>query len=220
MRDTATAVWLGVVVATTSCTKRYAEIEVRDPGRVGVAMMGPTGVQPLLAPDGSERSVPLPYAPNAVAARRGREVVIAYEGRAPMALVDDRNVLPRQSLDAGLEVRGRTLMATYGVSPARIWPARTVRDDSVPLMLTTDLDNVIDAREVRETRRWPAYVCLPLGILFAVGATSFLTSSESENKTVGALYLGASAPLLGYAIYNLTSSNEMKPLVLPGVPPN
>lgn len=217
-RKAATAFLLWAVVSTSACSKRYAEVEVRDPGRVGVAMMGPNGVQPLLAPDGSERVVPLPYLPNAVAARRGREVVIAYEGREALPVVDASNMLPRQSVDSGFEVRGRTLTATYGLTPTRILPERNARDQS-PLFLTTDLDNVRDAREVAELRRWPAYVALPFGILFAVAGMSVLVSDgDSNHKTEGALYLGLSAPLLGYSIYVLTAPGEAKPLSIPGLP--
>ncbi|MET0591535.1 MAG: hypothetical protein ABW133_02475 [Polyangiaceae bacterium] len=217
MRRMMAAVWLGAVVATSACTRRYAEIEVRNPGLVAVSTMGPHGVQPLLPPDGSERTAPLPYG-GAVAARRGSEVVIAFQERAPLALIDDHNALPRQAPDAGISVNGRTLTSTYNVSQARIWPAPAVRNDTTPLMLTTDMSNVVDAREVKEMRRWPAYVCLPVGILFAVLGTGFLAAgTDTEMRTAGAVYLGASAPLLGYAIYNLTSSNEIKPLALPGL---
>ena len=220
MRRAASAALLGAAFASSACTRRYAEIEVRNPGLVAVSTMGPHGVQPLLPPDGSERSANFPYT-NAIAARRGPEVVIAFPERAPLAVVDDRNALPRQAPDSGIEVRGRTLTSMYSVSPNRIWPVSVRRDDAVPLLLATDMSNVTDAREVKEMRRWPAYVCLPIGIAFAVLGAGFLgAASDSELKTAGAVYLGASAPLLGYAIYNFTSPNEIKPLAIPGLTRN
>jgi hypothetical protein len=208
---------IAIAIAASACTNKYAEIEVRDPGRVGVATMGPRAVHELLPADGTERVAQVPSVP-AVVTRRGREVVVAYQSAAPLALIDDRNVLPRALPGSGIEVHGRTLQVNYNVTEARIWPAQKVRDDSFPLMLTTDLANVVDAREVSEPRHWPAYVCLPAGILFAVLGTGLLASDKSENKVAGGVYLAGSVPLLAYSVINLMSSKDYKPLDIPGAP--
>jgi hypothetical protein len=209
-----------VVVASvaTGCTKKYAEIEVRDPGRIGVSTMGARGVEDLLPPDGSERVAQMSSVP-AVAARRGREVVVRFQGEAPLALVDERNVLPRTQPGAGIEIRGRTLQVNYNVTKSRIFPGQVARDESVPLMLTSDLSNVVDAREVREVRRWPAYVCLPIGLLLGVSGTALLSSRETDDKIAGGVFVGGAVSLILYSVLNLTSSTEYKPLDIAGAPP-
>jgi hypothetical protein len=212
---------LGAIVvasAVTGCTQKYAEIEVRDPGRVGVSTMGERGVELLLPADGTDRTTHFSNAP-AVAARRGRDVAIQFQGEAPLPLVDGRNALPRTQPGTGMEIRGRTLQVNYNVTKSRIFPAPIAREESVPLMLTSDLSNVVDAREVREVRHWPAYVCLPLGVLLGAMGSGLLSANQTGDKAGGGLLLAGAVPLIVYSILNLTSSNEYKPLEIPGAPP-
>lgn len=211
---------LAIVLALTGagCSKTYTEIEVRDPGRVAVGLWDSRGSVTALPADGSQRAVPLPV-PGVVAMRRGREIALDWGGGTPVTLVDERGILPRTPSTAGIEVQGRTLWAAYNVTPKRVLPQQVGSDESVPVMLSTDMSNVIDARQVREVRHWPAYVCLPAGVLFAVLGTALLTSDESGAKVGGGVYLAGAVPLLIYSLINLTSSNEMKPLNIPGAPP-
>ena len=210
---------LVIAVALTSggCSKRYVEIEVRDPGRVGVGTWSERGGTTALPPDGSQRVVPLPV-PGVVAMRRGREVALSWEERPPVILVDERGILPRIPPSPGIEIRGHTLWAAYNVTPKRVLPQRVQTDDSVPVLLTTDMANVIDAREVREVRHWPAYVCLPPKILFTVLGTVLLASRDTGAKVGGGVFLAGAVPLVVFSVLNLTSSNEMKPLDIPAGP--
>jgi hypothetical protein len=205
---------LALALMSSGCSKRYTEIEVRDPGRVGVGLWTSRGATTVLPGDGSQRAVPLPV-PGVIAARRGREVAIAWEDRAPVVLIDERGILPRMPPGPGIEIRGHTLWAAYNVTPTRILPQRIQPDDSVPILLTTDMTNVIDAREVREVRHWPAYVLLPPGILFTVLGTALLSSRDTGAKVGGGVFLAGAIPLLVFSVLNLTSSNEIKPLDIP-----
>lgn len=202
----------------SGCSKRYAEIEVRDPGRVGVGVWSTQDAATALPPDGSQRVVRLPV-PGVVAMRRGREVAVAWDDRPPVILIDERGILPRTPPGPGIEIRGHTLWAAYNVTPKRVLPQRVQSDDSVPVLLTTDLANVVDAREVREVRHWPAYVLLPPGILFTVLGTALLASRDTGEKIGGGALLFGGIPLVIFAVLNLTSSNEVKPLEIPGAPP-
>jgi hypothetical protein len=221
------AVAIAVALCSSGCSKKYTEIEVRDGGRVGVGFASTRGVEPVLPPDGSQRVVPVPAAPGMVVMRRGREIALGWGDQTPVALVDERGVLPRVPPGAGVEVRGQTLWATYNVSPTRVFPQNVYREDSVPVVLSTEMANVVDAREVKEVRHWPAYVCLPLGAIFTLAGLVLLTtdSSDSGSDTVdtrkigGAFYIAAAVPLLVYSVINLTSSIEYKPLAIPGAPP-
>jgi hypothetical protein len=203
---------------SSGCSKRYTEIEVRDPGRVGVGLWGERGAVTVLPPDGSQRTVALPV-PGVMASRRGREVAVAWEGRPAMTLVDERGILPRTPPGPGIEIRGTTLWASYNVTPTRILPQRVHPDDAVPILVTTDMANVIDAREVREVRHWPAYVLLPPGVLFTVIGTALLSSTETGAKVGGGVFLAGALPLVIFSILNLTSSNEIKPYNIPAGPP-
>jgi hypothetical protein len=207
------------LVASSGCSKRYTEIEVRDPGRVGVGLWSTTGAVTALPADGSQRVVRLPV-PGVVAMRRGREIAVAWEGATPVTLVDERGILPRTPPGPGIEIRGQTLWAAYNVTPKRVLPQRIQSDDSVPVLLTTDMTNVIDAREIREVRHWPAYVCLPPGVLLTVLGTALLASRDTGEKVGGGVLLAGAIPLVVYGVLNLTSSNEIKPLNIPdGAPP-
>jgi hypothetical protein len=210
---------LAITLALTSsgCSKRYTEIEVRDPGRVAVGLWSTGGAATALPADGSQRVVPLPV-PGVVASRRGREVTIAWEDRPPVILIDERGILPRTPPGPGIEIRGRTLWASYNVTPKRIFPQRVQPDDSVPILLTTDMSNVIDAREIREVRRWPAYVCLPPGILLTVLGTALLSSQETGAKVGGGVLLAGGIPLILFSVLNLTSSNQITPFDIPAGP--
>ena len=212
------ALAIALAAASAACSKTYTEIEVRDPGQVAVGLWDARGAMTALPADGSQRAVPLPV-PGVAAMRRGREIALGWEGRAPVTLVDERGVLPRTPPNPGIEVRGRTLWAPYNVSPTRAMPQHVATEDSVPVVLSTDLSNVIDARQVREVRHWPAYVCLPLGVLFTVAGTGLLASNDDGSKAGGVLYIAGAVPLLVYGVINLVSSNEIKPLDIPGAPP-
>jgi hypothetical protein len=208
---------MGLALFGLGCSKRYTEIEIRDPGRVGVATLGSRGPETALAPDGTPRVVPL--APGVAATRQGHEIAITWEGRRPLALVDEHGLLPRTTPGPGIEFRGRTLWAAYNVTPTRIWPQATQPSGSFPIVLTTDMSNVIDAREVREVRHWPAYVCLPPGLLFTVLGTALLTSQQTASKFGGGFLLAGGIPLVVFSVINLTSSNDVKPLEIPGAAP-
>jgi hypothetical protein len=208
---------LATALATSGCSKRYTEIEVRDPGRVGVGVWNERGSAIMLPPDGSQRVVRLPVP--GVVAMRGHEVAIGWGGEAPVTLIDERGVLPRTPPGPGIEIRERRLWAFYNVTPKQVYPQTVQPDDSVPIVLTTEMTNVVDAREVREVRHWPAYVLLPAGILFAVLGTVLLSSHDKGSKVGGGVYLAGSVPLLVFGVLNLTSSNEVKPLAIPGGPP-
>jgi hypothetical protein len=208
---------IAVALMGSACSKRYVEIEVRDPGRVGVGVWSERGGVTVLPPDGSQRAVPLPV-PGVVAMRRGREIALGWNDRPPVTLVDERGVLPRTPPGSGIEIRGHTLWAAYNVTPTRVYPQRVQPSDSAPILLTTEMTNVIDAREVREVRHWPAYVCLPPGILFTVLGTALLSSRETGAKVGGGVFLAGAIPLVVFSILNLTSTNEVKPLAFPGAP--
>ena len=204
---------------SSGCSKKYVEIEVRDPGRVTVAAWSERGTVTALPPDGVPRAVPLPAAPGAVAVRRGREVAIAWDDRPPVTLIDQQGILPRTPPGPGIDIRGHTLWAAYNVTPKRVFPQSVQPSDSVPILLTTEMANVIDAREVREVRHWPAYVCLPPGILFTILGTALLSSHDTSAKVAGGVYLAGAIPLVLFSVLNLTSSNEIKPLNIPAGPP-
>src|SRR5689334_3581860 len=206
-----------VVASLVGCSKTYPEIEVRAPGRVAVGLWDARGVTPALPADGSQRIVPLPV-PGVAAGRQGRAVMIDWQGRPPVVLIDERGIFPRTGSNTGLEVRERTLWAAYNVTPNHVLPQQSASEESVPIVLSTDMSNVIDARQVREVRHWPAYVCLPLGALLTIAGTGLLTSNESESKVAGGIYIAAAVPLLVYGVVNLTSSNEIRPLDIPGAP--
>jgi hypothetical protein len=201
-----------------SCSKTYTEIEVRDPGRVGVGIRSDRGFEQALPPDGSQRVVPLVSVPGAAFLRRGREVAFGWGDRA-VTLIDERGVFPRVPPGSGIEVRGQTLWAAYNVTPTRVLPQNHPSDDSVPVMLATETANVVDAREVKEVRHWPAYVCLPAGALLTVLGAALLSSERTSDKVGGGVYLAGAVPLFIYGVFNLTSGNEYKPLVIPGAPP-
>ncbi len=216
-RSALAAVAIALALTSNGCSKRYTEIEVRDAGRVGVALWSTEGAATVLPPDGSQKAVALPI-PGVVAMRRGREVAIAWENRAPVSLIDERGILPRLPAGPGIEIRGPTLVAAYNVTPKRVLPQSVPADDSVPVLLTTDMSNVLDAREVREVRRWPAYVLLPAGAVLALWATALIASRETGDRVGGGLLLAGAVPLLVFGGLTLTSSNEIKPLYLPTVP--
>jgi hypothetical protein len=217
------AVAIALALSGGGCSKRYTEIEVRDAGRVSVGLTSERGVELMLPPDGSQRVVPVPAAPGLMLMRRGREIGLGWGDQTPVALVDERGVLPRVAPGAGVEVRGQTLWATYNVSPTRVFPQNVYREDAVPVVLSTHMANVVDAREVKEVRHWPAYICLPLGAIFTVAGLALLTSdsggSGDARKIGGAFYIAAAVPLLVYSVINLTSSIEYKPLAIPGASP-
>lgn len=204
-------------LATSGCGRRYTEIEVRDPGRVGVGVWNEQGSSMALLPDGAQRVVRLPV-PGVVAMRRGREVAIAWNDELPVTLIDERGVLPRTPPGPGIEIREQRLWAFYNVTPKRVYPQKVQPGDSVPIVLTTEMTNVIDAREVREVRHWPAYVCLPPGVLFTVLGTALLASDKTGAKVGGGVFLAGAIPLVIFSVLNLTSSNEVKPLAIPGGP--
>ena len=209
---------LALAAASGACSKTYTEIEVRDPGKVAVGLWDAGGVMTALPADGSQRAVPLPV-PGVSAMRHGREIALAWQGWVPVTLVDERGVLPRTPPNPGIEVRGRTLWAAYNVTPTGALPQHVPTNDSVPVVLSTDISNVIDARQVREVRHWPAYVCLPLSVLLVVAGTGLLVSKDTGSQAGGTLYIAGAVPLLVYGVINLTSSNEIKPLDIPGAPP-
>ena len=210
--------WLGIALVAGGCTKRYTEIEVRDPGRVAVATLGPRGAEMVLPPDGISRAVAL--APGVVAERRGHQVVIAWQDRAPLYLVDDLGVLPRTPPGPGIEFRGRTLVAEYNITPIQVLPQNKQPSGSFPIEVTTDVTNVLDARDVHEVRHWPGYVAVSAGIFFTVTGMALLASQESANKVGGGFLVAASLPFVVLGVLNLTSSTEVKQLEIPGaVPP-
>jgi hypothetical protein len=212
--DVVAALAITASLTNGGCSKRYTEIEVRDPGRVAVGLWSAGGAATALPADGSQRAVPLPV-PGVVASRRGREVTVAWDDRPPVVLIDEHGVLPRTPAGPGIEIRGRTLWASYNVTPKRIFPQRVQPNDSVPILLTTDMSNVIDAREVREVRHWPAYVCLPPGILLTVLGTALLSSQETGQKIGGGVLLAGGIPLILFSVLNLTSSNQITPFDIP-----
>jgi hypothetical protein len=206
-----------IALASGACSKTYMEIEVRDAGRVAVGLWDARGTTTALPADGSQRVVRLPV-PGVATMRSGRQIQLAWEGLQPVMLVDERGVLPRTTSNPGIEVRGRTLFAAYNVTPTRALPQNAETSDSLPILLSTDMSNVVDARQVKEVRHWPGYVCLGLGALLTIGGTGLLASDTSDGKVAGGIYVAAAVPLLVYSVINLTSGNEVKPLELPGAP--
>jgi len=78
-------------------------------------------------------------------------------------------------------------------------------------VLTTPVDNVAGASELREPRRWPAYVFSPVGGTFTfVGAS--LLASGNDDTSVGVFYLVTGIPLLVYGIVNALASSESVPV--------
>ena len=209
---------LGVALVASGCTKRYAEIEVRDPGKVAVATVGPRGPEMVLPPDGAPRAVGL--APGVVAERRGYQVVIAWQDRAPLHLVDEFGVLPRTPPGPGIEFRGRTLVAEYNITPTQVLPQANQPSGSFPIEVSTDVTNIRDAREVHEVRHWPGYVGVSVGLFFTITGMALLASQESANKVGGGFLVAASLPLVVLGVLNLTSSNEVKQLDIPGAVPS
>jgi hypothetical protein len=208
---------LAVALVAVGCTKRYREVEVRDPGKVAVATLGPRGAETVLPADGTAHAVNL--APGVIAERRGPQLMIAWQDRSPLHLVDEVNVLPRTPPGPGLEFRGRTLYAEYNVTPTRLLPQNNQPNGSFPILLTTDMSNVVDAREVREVRHWPAYVALPIGAVLTVSGMALLTSEETGAKIGGGFLVATSLPLVVLSVLNLVSTNEIKQLDIPGAVP-
>jgi hypothetical protein len=210
------ALAIAVALVSSGCSKTYTEIEVRDPGRVAVGLWDQRGVVTALPADGSQRVVALPI-PGVVAIRQGRVIALGWEAQAPVTLVDERGIFPRLPPAPGIELRDRTLWAAYNVTPNRVVPQHVHPDDAVPVVLSTDLSNVVDAREIREVRHWPGYVCLAAGLVLALAGSATL-ANERDSGT-GYLYVAGSVPLLIYSLVNLTSSNEIKPFNMPGAVP-
>jgi len=205
-------------LSSGGCVKKYVEIRVHDGGKVGVGIPTARGPIPVLPPDGVQRSVPVPRegseaAPLAI--RHGRQIAITWSGDPPgLALVDGYGRFPQMPLQQGIEIREGSLWASYNVTPRRILPARDRPSDSIPIVLGTTLDNIAEAREIREPRRWPAYVCLPIGGVFAVLGTALLATGDDVGRVAGTVYLLGAIPLLVYGLVNATASAEAVPLEL------
>ena len=222
---------LTLATASVGCgfsTTTYAEIEVRDPGRVGVGTLGARGVEPVLPPDGSDRVAQVPAVSGRVLARRGREIVLGAGGQPPVTLVDERGILPRVPSGSGIEVREQTLWATYNVTPTRVLPQEDRPRLAVPVVLSTEMSNVVDAREVKQVNHTAAQVCLPIALVLAAVGTQQMFFTEDRGVMFGPDYpkiIGggvpyvAAAALVIYSVINLTSPSEIKPLAIPGAKP-
>jgi len=202
------------------CVKRTVEIQVNDPGRVGVSAVGAGGIVPLLPADGLDRSVPLgpmPTGERPTVFRQGPQVAVMWAPvSTPIPVVDPVGVLPAQRADGGIDMRGGWLFSTYVLTPKRILPEGTRAEFSVPIVVTTPIANVVEAREVREPRRWPAYVLLPVGGTFTLLGGTFLAISPNhdEYQLAGITYLVLGLPLIAYGLVNAVTSTEYAPLSL------
>jgi hypothetical protein len=182
-----------------------------------VATVGPRGAELVLPPDGTPRAVSL--APGVVAERRGHQVLIAWQDRTPLYLVDDFGVLPRTPPGPGIEFRGRTLVAEYNITPTQVLPQTKQPTGSFPIEVTTDMSNVLDARDVHEVRHWPGYVAVSAGLFFTITGMALLASQQSADKAGGGFLVAASLPFVVLGVLNLTSSTEVKQLDIPGAAP-
>jgi hypothetical protein len=203
-----------LVVLLTGCVKRTIEVRVHDPGRVGVSALGVRGTVPVLPPDGVDHSAPL--AEDAIVVRERHQVVVYRPQRGDLiSLVDPFGLLPPEKADRGFVRRGGWLDATYYLDGTRVLPEGDPPGNSIPIVLTTPVDNVAGAMEVREPRRWPAYVFLPVGGTFTFLGASLLASSGTDETDVGVFYLVSGIPLLVYGIVNAVASSESVPVALP-----
>jgi hypothetical protein len=208
------------LACAAGCYKKTVEITVYDPGRVGVNGPGASGLVPVLPADGLERSAvlaELPTRERPTVFRQGRQVAILWSAASnPISVVDPVGVLPPQAPGRGIAVRAGWLYSTYELTPKRILPDGTPADFSMPIVVTTPLANVAEAREVQEPRRWPAYVFLPTGGGFTfVGAGVLATShGDDAQRVVGITYLALGIPLLVYGLVNALTPTEYAPLGL------
>jgi hypothetical protein len=209
-----------LLVWSTGCVKKTIEIRVHDPGRVGVNALDARGIVPVLPADGYDRSAPLAQTPNGqppTVFRQDGQIAISWSPEtAPLSVVDPTGLLPPQNPGQGVAMRGGWLYSTYILTPKRILPEGTRADYPLPIVVTTPLANVADAREVREPRRWPAYVFLPVGGGFTFFGASFLVLSSKDDtyKLAGATYLLVGIPLVIYGIVNALESADYVPLDL------
>jgi hypothetical protein len=203
------------------CYKKTVEITVNDPGRVGVSTLRPEGLVPVIAADGVDRSAPLALLPTGerpTVSREGRQIAVAWSGVSlPLSLVDPVGVLPPQTPGRGIAMRAGWLYSKYELTPKRILPEGSPAEFSFPIVVTTPLANVVEAREVHEPRRWPAYVFLPVGGAFTFIGASLLVISENSREELdvtGATYLGVGVPLLVYGLVNALTPTDYVPLDL------
>jgi len=202
------------------CVRKTVEIRVHDPGRVGVSAFDARGLVPVLAADGLDRTAPLAETATGqrpTVFREGRQVAIAWSPESgPMSVVDPAGMLPPQNPGHGVVMRAGWLYSTYTLTPKRILPEGSRADFAIPVVVTTPVANVAEAREVHEPRRWPAYVFLPVGGAFMLFGAGFLAISrgDDEYKLAGATYLLVGVPLVIYGIINATASAEDVPLDL------
>jgi hypothetical protein len=207
-------------VSASGCIRKTVEIRVHDPGRVGVNAVDARGIVPVLAADGVDRSAPLVQVPNGqppTVFREGRVVAISWSpDTAPLTVVDPAGMLPAQNPGHGVAMRAGWLYSNYVLTPKRILPEGTRADYPLPIVVTTPVANVADAIEVHEPRRWPAYVCLPVGGVFTLVGAGLLAASrgDDEYKITGATYLFIGVPLVIYGVINATASSDYVPLDL------
>jgi hypothetical protein len=223
-----TSRWLSVAVAlaffATGCVKRSVEISVHDPGRVGVNGKGAGGLVPVLPADGLDRSAflaELPTGERPMVYRQAQHTAVLWSPASPpIPIVDPLGILPAQKTDRGIVVREGWLYSSYELTPKRILAEGTRTDFSIPVVLTTPIANVVEAREVREPHRWPAYVFLPVGGTFTLIGGSFLAISHGadENRLIGVTYLVLGIPLIVYGLVNAVATTEYAPLGLAAGP--
>jgi len=209
-----------VLALTTGCVRKTVEIRVNDPGRVGMNVLDARGMVPVLPADGVDRSAPLADSGTGqrpTVFRQGPQVAVYWSAEAaPISIVDPAGMLPPQTPGQGISMRAGWLYSTYLLTPKRVLPEGTRTDVFLPVVVTTPLANVVEAHEVQEPRRWPAYVFLPVGGAFTLGGAGFLAASrgDDEYKLAGATYLLVGIPLVIYGIINATASSEYVPLDL------
>ena len=212
------SILLALAFVASGCTKKAVEIEVRDPGRVQVALRVGSGAAPVLLPDGRSARVTLPVASGQsrpVVSRDERTIAFEWaESGRRVQLVDAERMLPALRTADGIRLTGPLLYADYDLTERRASEPGSAGSDSIPVQLSTPLDNVARAEHVTGRRKWPAYVMLPLGGLLTLAGVIVVTTSHDDlGRLAGGFYIAGGVPLAGYGVYILVDEPTVVSIV-------
>jgi hypothetical protein len=208
-----------LLMCGSGCVKKYVEVRVHDGGRVGVAAPVGRSFVPVMAPDGSQGMAPFPVGAGPVSViRQGHQISAVWQGWQPLELVDGSGALPPIKPGEGLEVRGGLLYTYFNLMPNKVLPVGQYKDATVPIALSTPVNNIAEAVEIHEPYHWPAYVFIPTGGAFALVGASLLVIRSEESQIVGWTYAGVGVPMLIVGIINALQTSEAVPVELTRAP--
>jgi len=182
---------IAIAAFGSGCVKKYVEVRVRDGAAVGVS--------------------PVP----ATVVRQGPQIVAMSPGAPSIELVNAAGAFTPMRPNEGLELRGGWLYAHYNLTPTKITSIGDNRNTSVPIVLSTPMNNIAEAVEIHEPHYWPAYVFLPTGGLFTiVGAGAMTVRGDDIWQAIGVTYLAVGIPMLAVGLVNALQTSEAVPLDL------